>query len=136
MLPAIPFFFEETLVVDDKSSNGLVADELALNDLTHDQLKYKWVFTIDISCEPGKASAIENSLHQEDWIDWKESMFARQPAHRSIFVFFLASYKHTCFVRNWKLSCLNITIESDYWQSIFTYILLKFIWKRECSLLD
>ena len=39
--PAIPFFFEETLIVDDKSSNGLVADELALNDLTHDQLKYK-----------------------------------------------------------------------------------------------
>ena len=41
--PNIPFYFDETLVESDKATTGLVQDELALNDLTHEQLKYRFV---------------------------------------------------------------------------------------------
>ncbi len=41
MQPMIPFYFEETLDSNNDSQSGLTKDELALNDLTHEQLRYK-----------------------------------------------------------------------------------------------
>ncbi len=45
--PIIPFYFEETLDVNSQSMSGLAKDEIALNDLTHEQLKYKLVTALE-----------------------------------------------------------------------------------------
>eukprot|EP00794_Sanderia_malayensis_P019494 gene19494-21419_t len=39
--PIIPFYFEETFDANSQEKSGLAKDEIALNDLTHEQLKYK-----------------------------------------------------------------------------------------------